>query len=153
MWLEVIREPSSQVCTLGSLSVDGQFECYTLEDVVREVPGEPVEQWKVPGQTAIPAGVYSVVVNHSARFNRLLPQLLDVPGFKGVRLHSGNVAADTEGCILVGKRKAESEVLDSRIAFQALFPKIQAALGRGDPVRMRIMNSLASREFALRSPL
>lgn len=141
MLLEVRREPSAQGCTLGSLFVDGEFECFTLEDVVREVPQEAVEKWKIAGETAIPSGTYEVAVNRSAHFGKLLPLLLNVSGFEGVRIHSGNVAADTEGCILVGNRRAPAEVLGSRIAFRGLFAKIQAALARNESVQIRIANS------------
>jgi Family of unknown function (DUF5675) len=87
MLLEVKREPSAFGCTLGNLYVDGQYECFTLEDVVREVPEEAVEKWKVPGETAIPVGTYDVIVTLSNRFQRLLPLLMKVPGFEGVRIH------------------------------------------------------------------
>jgi hypothetical protein len=140
MLLEVRRQPSACGCTLGSLYVDGEFECFTLEDVIREVPGQPVASWKIPGETAIPSGSYQVTVNMSDRFQRLLPQLLDVPGFAGVRIHSGNCAADTEGCILVGRRCGVATILESRLAFQALFTKIQAAIDRNEPVQVRIVN-------------
>lgn len=140
MLLEVKREPSAQGCTLGLLSVDGEFECFTLEDVVREVPEETVETWKVRGETAIPSGTYEVIVNMSARFNKQLPLLLNVPGFQGVRIHSGNVAADTEGCILVGARRTDAEVLESRLAFRSLFAKVQAAIARNEPIHIRISN-------------
>jgi hypothetical protein len=140
MLLEVRREPSANGCTLGSLYVDGEFECFTLEDVVREVPELAVEKWKVDGETAIPSGTYRLIVTRSARFKRLLPLLVDVPGFAGVRIHSGNVAADTEGCILVGSQQGDAAVLQSRLAFNGLFPKIQAAIARNEPVFMRITN-------------
>lgn len=140
MLLEVRREPSAQGCTLGSLYVDDEFECFTLEDVIREVPEEAVEKWKVAGGTAIPAGTYKVIINLSTRFAKLLPLLVDVPGFQGVRIHSGNVAADTEGCILVGSRREATAVLDSRLAFRGLFAKIQSAVDRAEPVYIRITN-------------
>ncbi|MGA8151997.1 MAG: DUF5675 family protein [Terriglobales bacterium] len=140
MLLEVKREPSAAACTLGSLYVDGEFECFTLEDVVREVPMLAVEKWKVPDETAIPSGTYEVIVDESAHFQKLLPLLLKVPGFEGVRIHSGNVAADTEGCILVGKRRTANAVLASRAAFNALFGKIKTAIAEGQTVRVRITN-------------
>lgn len=141
MLLEVKREPSARGCTLGTLYVDGEFECFTLEDVVREIPEQAVETWKTPGETAIPSGTYEVTVTNSAHFGRMLPLLLKVPGFEGVRIHSGNVAADTEGCILVGVRKTDLEVLDSRLAFQSLFAKMLAARARNEPIHIRISNA------------
>ena len=85
---------------------------------------------KIKGVTAIPAGVYEVVVNFSQRFQRPLPLLLGVSNFDGVRIHAGNTDADTEGCLLVGKSKAADFIGGSRAAFDALFPKIQHAAMR-----------------------
>lgn len=88
--------------TLGKVFINNIFTCYTLEDTVREQPGVPVEKWKIPSKTAIPHGIYKVDFNFSKRFKREMIQLLDVPGFAGIRVHSGNTPEDTEGCILVG---------------------------------------------------
>lgn len=126
-------------CTIGTLYVDGKAECFTLEDQVREVKGQPVEQWKVPAKTAIPRGIFELTVNDSKRFGRPLPLLLRVPGFEGVRIHPGNTAADTEGCILVGKAKGPDHVTHSREAFEALFKKIREALGAGEKVTMEVI--------------
>lgn len=117
------RKWKSAACTISELSIEGKFHCYILEDAVREVPGMPVAQWKIPGKTAIPAGTYEVVITQSARFKRDLPLLLDVPGFAGIRIHPGNTAEDTEGCLLPGTHKAldNSAVLHSREAFDDLF--------------------------------
>ncbi|MEP6877471.1 MAG: DUF5675 family protein [Nitrosospira sp.] len=119
MELNVKRTDLSENSTIGELSVDGQFECYTLEDKVRPV--------KIKGETAITAGRYEVIINYSQRFNRQLPLLMNVPDFEGVRIHPGNTAADTEGCILVGQTKSEGFVGQSRLAFEQLFNKLQAA--------------------------
>ncbi|MCA6072808.1 MAG: DUF5675 family protein [Endomicrobium sp.] len=54
-------------------------------------------------QILIPTGKYKVIVDHSNRFNRDLPLLLNVAGFTGVRVHRGNTSKDTQGCILPGK--------------------------------------------------
>ncbi|MCU0369898.1 MAG: DUF5675 family protein [Bacteroidales bacterium] len=119
MNLTVIRKYPSTDCVIGELFIDGVFECYTLEDVERPV--------KIAGVTAIPRGHYELVITFSARFQKLLPLLLNVPNFDGVRIHTGNTAAHTEGCILVGKSRTENQVLQSKDAFAALFPKLQAA--------------------------
>lgn len=118
-------------CTIGRLFVDGAPLYYTLEDVVRTGP-------KVFGQTAIPAGLYQVVITFSPHFQRDLPLLVNVPGFEGVRIHPGNTAADTEGCILVGMDKLADSIGHSRIAFDALFPKIQAAINAGEGVVLEV---------------
>jgi hypothetical protein len=143
--LELIlnREQSTAECTLGSLLVDGHFECFTLEDVVREVPGVPVEQWKVAGKTAIPAGTYQITVDFSERFQRPMLHVLDVPGFDGIRIHSGNTAADTEGCLLVGQAKTPSSVVQSVLALKSLQPTVQEALNRGEKVTIVVTTALA----------
>jgi hypothetical protein len=122
MELQITRKDFTQQSTIGELNVDGKFECYTLEDMVRPV--------KVKGMTAIPAGSYEVVVTFSERFQRLLPLLLNVPGFDGVRIHTGNTDLDTEGCILVGKAKKKDAIASSKAAFEDLFEKVQAAARR-----------------------
>jgi hypothetical protein len=133
MKLKLSRTWPSAGCTIGQLSVDSMPQCYTLEDVVRPA-GAP----KVFGQTAIPAGVYGVVITFSPHFQRDLPLLVNVPGFESVRIHPGNTAADTEGCILVGVDRASDSIGRSRVAFDALFPKIQQALARGDLVSIEV---------------
>jgi hypothetical protein len=106
-------------CTIGELYSNGQFECFTLEDVPRTE--------KVYGQTAIPVGEYRITVDYSNRFKRHLPLLHNVPQFEGVRIHPGNTAKDTEGCILVGRKVNGHSIEESRLAFNSLFPKIEAA--------------------------
>lgn len=144
MELRLDRQESDAIRTSGALQVDGAFECFTLEDVIREPAGwkagEPVASWKVPGETAIPAGRYRVTVTRSARFGRDLPLLNQVPGFAGIRIHPGNSATDTEGCILVGEIAEGEEVLQSRHAFAALFEKIEGALAAGDEVWIDVVN-------------
>jgi len=120
MNLRLLRKTFSDVSTIGELSVDGKPECFTLEDKVRAV--------KIRGETAIPAGIYEVTITFSEKFKKPLPLLLNVPNFAGIRIHSGNTAANTEGCILVGTTQGKDHVGSSRVAFAALFAKIEAAL-------------------------
>lgn len=117
--------------TIGRLLVNGAFECWTCEDTVRSGP-------KVYGQTAIPGGTYPVVVTRSQRFKRDLPLLVGVPGFEGIRIHPGNTAADTEGCILPGLDRLPKGVGRSRLAFDALFAKICAAREAGETVTIYV---------------
>lgn len=78
----------------GSVS----FEGFAVEDNVR-APGV-----KVQDETAIPAGSYKMKISKSPKFGRLLPEILDVPGFSGIRIHNGNTAADSSGCLIIGSR-------------------------------------------------
>lgn len=126
MNLRLIREPSKDGATLGSLYINGHRHFETLEDVIREKPGS-VSSWKVPGETAIPAGRYRVVLHHSPRFGRVLPRLENVPGFDGILIHGGNLSRDTEGCILVGLDRAPAEVRRSQMAMQQLMLLLAAA--------------------------
>jgi hypothetical protein len=119
MNLVLKRLHKTENSTVGELTVDGLFQCYTLEDIEREV--------KVKSETAIPKGTYKVIINRSNRFKRLLPLLIDVPGFEGIRIHSGNSNHDTEGCILVGETRSEDFIGKSRKAFNALFEKMKKA--------------------------
>jgi len=84
------------------LWMQGKAELFTLEDAVREVAGQPVASWKKPGVTAIPTGRYRIIIDHSQRFGKDMPHVLNIEGFEGIRIHSGNTSVDTEGCILLG---------------------------------------------------
>jgi len=127
--------------TIGALSIDGEHFCWVCEDAVREVLGQPVEAWKVYGKTAIPYGAYRVDITWSKRFGRLLPILLNVPGFAGVRIHPGNTSADTEGCLLPGLVRNAKGVGQSRPACDYLIPKIDRALKAGEAVIVEIVRA------------
>lgn len=135
------RQPSANGCTLGRLSIDGVFECWTLEDTERTGP-------KVPRATAIPAGLYSVRVSYSPRCETRLPEVVNVPGFVGIRIHPGNTADDTEGCILVGKDKGRAAILRSRAAFPPLLAKLEAAQARGKAITLEIRSATAAAQPA-----
>lgn len=139
MKLRLERQPSAHGATIGELTIDGAFECYTCEDEVREIEGQPVSSWKVASKTAIPRGTYGVAITLSNRFKRDLPLLQDVSGFEGIRIHPGNTALDTEGCILPGRTCTDRTCGESKVAFSALFDKIKAALDGGDTVSIEIV--------------
>lgn len=123
MKLELKRTALKAGYTIGRLSIDGKYFCDTLEDTVRDTNRNGVfdnGERKIHGRTAIPYGRYKVTLTLSPRFGRILPLLHDVPQFNGVRIHSGNTADDTEGCILVGYNRAVGKVLDSRKTEQRL---------------------------------
>ena len=115
------------------------YFCDTLEPTWRDYKNGA---YKVKGRSAIPEGRYAVVISYSPKFKQWLPILLGGPEFnrkwQGIRIHAGNTAKDTEGCILVGKNKLVGQVVDSRIWIHRLKQKIVEAKGRGEPVWITI---------------
>lgn len=107
MELQLVRSVFTPTATLGKININGEFYAYTLEDVYRGLNGDCSK--KVQNETSIDCGRYEVILNFSDRFQKYLPQLLNVPCFEGIRIHGGNTDADTEGCILIG---AESNMTD-----------------------------------------
>ena len=107
--------------TIGKLYIDGQYICDTCEDKVRDLSKEK----KVYGETAIPYGTYKVSWTYSPKFKKYMPLIEDVPQFNGVRIHSGNTAKDSLGCILVGENKQKGMVLNSRATVNKLYPIIK----------------------------
>lgn len=111
------RKYRKETYTIGQLFVNGKMLCNSMEDVDRHIfQGQPLAdilRIKVKGQTAIPTGTYRLRVTDSPKFKRELIEVLDVPGFSGIRIHRGNTAADSEGCILPGVNNAVGRVSDS----------------------------------------
>lgn len=103
--------------TIGKMYLDGKYFCDTLEDTDRNIsqstPLDTIKKVKLPNNTAIPTGTYKVIVNVSPKFKRLLPRLLNIPGFDGVLIHRGNTDKDTSGCILIGENKVVGRVINS----------------------------------------
>jgi len=129
--------------TIGSLSVDGNWLGWSLEDAVRDDPNPstPQNEGKVAGETAIPAGTYHVIVNLSPRLKKRMPRLLNVPGFDGILIHKGNDSGDTAGCILVGaKVDSPTRISDCSKVFDELFQKIDYAYASGEGVTIEISN-------------
>ena len=121
---------------------DGKNWCYVLEDEDRglynSMDAEAIQRQKVPGKTAIPYGTYEVTVTYSPRFKRKLPLVNGVKGFSGIRIHPGNTAADTEGCLLPGVNDAVGRVSNSRYWFNLLYAQIERALNRGEKVWLEV---------------
>lgn len=151
MEIQMYRFSTGENNTLGIMLLDGQFECFTLEDEKRTV--------KVAGQTRIDAGRYEI------RFREILSgktksyrrrydwftwhlHLQDVPNFKYVYIHVGNYERDTEGCILVGNQSVTNRpgnrgaILASRIAFKILYLVVSKKLKAGEPVFIEIKNHI-----------
>lgn len=138
--MRILVERTNQLltCTIGSMFINEAFVCFTLEDVDREVPGLPVEKWKIKDNTCIPQGVYDVKLTFSNRFQKVMPQIMDVPGFQGIRIHTGNTDRDTSGCILVGMESSGESISKSKVAYDMLMKELQSAEDRGEPVTIDV---------------
>ena len=112
-----------------------EYFCDTLEPTWRDYAHGGR---KIKGRSAIPEGRYAVVISYSPKFKQWLPILLGVPNFEGIRIHAGNTAEDTAGCILIGKNKLVGQVVDSRIWLHRLKQKIVEAKDRGEAVWITI---------------
>lgn len=133
-------------CTIGDLSIGGHHIAWTVEDTVREIPGQPVEVWKIRGQTAIPVGRYKIERTFSPRFQVTMPLLLDVPGFTGVRIHAGNTAADTDGCILPGLERREKGVGQSQLAYREILKWLDSIEQQGLEAWITITNDVTAEQ-------
>lgn len=143
MLITIDRAWKKDSYTISRLYVNGElFGCNTLEDTDRglrqDMQLEEIKKKKVYGQTAIPSGSYECVYTYSNRFKKMLPLLKDVPGFDGIRIHPGNSAKDTEGCILVGKNNKKGWVSDSRLWTNKLISKMKKAWDKKEKVTIVI---------------
>lgn len=133
MIMTIPRDVITDVSTGGVLSIDGKFFCYTLEDKDRKLEINPGD--KVYGKSAIPRGTYKVVMDYSPKYKKMMPHILDVPGFSGIRFHPGNTIEDTDGCVLLGDKRAYNTVIDSKIAFDRFVSVIRVVT---EPIQLTI---------------
>ncbi len=134
MEIKLTRIARQKEYTIGRMEIDGTYVCDTLEPTWRNLPGGAR---KLKGKTAIPEGRYALVVTLSPKFGEWLPLVFNVPGFDGIRIHCGNTAADTEGCILVGQNLKKGMVLNSRTALHRVM-KILDSRKAGEPAFITI---------------
>lgn len=128
-------QPNPKV-TKGIMYANGVKLGYTCEDPDRflESGGE-----KIPGKTAIPRGRYRVIISFSNRFQRMMPEVLDVPQFTGVRIHGGNTVKDTEGCPLLGAELTPDGVRNCSAVNTHLMHMIGGALQEGGKCWLEVM--------------
>ena len=138
MHLKLTRTDYTTTSTISHLDLDGAKFCYVIEDVVRP------KGVKIDGKTAIPTGTYKVIIDKSKRFGCLMPLLMAVPGFAGVRIHTGNTDKDTEGCLIVGTSKSKDWVSGSHDAFNVLFPKLLKAYQANEHITIEIVDTKSS---------
>jgi hypothetical protein len=134
--------------TIGELHIGTHKIGYVCEDPVREIEGQPVSAWKIKGQTAIPVGRYKIERTYSNRFGHTMPQLMDVPGFEGIRIHPGNGPSDTAGCLLPGLVRRDKGVGESQLAYREVLKWLDAIEKNGDEAFIVIQGPLAQAEAA-----
>lgn len=133
IYITLLRSYPKADYTIDTMYVRGRYFSAALEDTDRDLlqtmPLEEIRRIKVAGKTAIPKGTYNIKLTVSEKFkNRawakpyggLVPLLMDVPGYSGIRIHPGNTAADTEGCILPGQNLKPGKVLNSTVTYRKL---------------------------------
>ena len=132
----------SRVFIDGKRFGDGKHYCSVIEDKDRGLKDtmsvEDIKKLKIYGQTAIPRGKYNVVRTYSPKFKKYLPLVENVKGYTGIRIHSGNTAQDSLGCILPGYNDRVGHVSDSRYWFGLLDKKIKEALDRKEKVTLKV---------------
>lgn len=148
MNIKLVRYSANKESTLGLFFIDGEFQCYTLEDEYRTQ--------KVMHETRIPEGTYKITLakfgGHHERYSVKFPEfhkgmllLENVPGFTGILIHIGNKDDDTSGCILVGmtvnnNKISDGVLMDSTGAYKLIYPRIASAIERKEPVTISVEN-------------
>ena len=137
MDIDVERIYKADDYTIGKMYINKQYFCDTLEDKVRLLN---CYEDKVYGETAIPIGRYKVVLSYSNHFKRILPEILNVDFFKGIRIHEGNQKENTQGCILVGECKnvKEGYIYNSKNVMNKLMAILQDAIDKNDEIFINI---------------
>ena len=142
MEIRVKRIARKDGYTIGKMYINGAYFCDTLEDTDRGLKDtmqvNEILAKKIKAQTAIPTGKYDVILTFSPRFKRVLPLLLNVKCYEGVRIHAGNTAEDTEGCLLVGENKERGKVINSRATLEKLMSVLLECEKRKEKVTILI---------------
>lgn len=139
-----MRTKQGKHSTLSEIYVNNQFVCYGLENIPRPV--------KIRGETAIPAGRYSLGFNREGGMNgryyddypklhRGMLEILDIPNFRYVYFHKGNSYKQTAGCVLVGSQYVleggDYSLLASGVAYKKLYSLVTEQMAQG-PVEVQV---------------
>lgn len=154
MEIKVDRKYKKETYTIGNLYINGKFFCNTLEDTDRGIKQTDslttIKQKKVYGETAIPTGKYKIDMDtispkykavkwYKELCNGKVPRLINVPGFEGTLIHSGNSALDTYGCILVGKNSIKGRLTQSKDWFKKLYNEMKKAYDANEQITIEIV--------------
>ena len=142
MKLELKRKALMDTYTIGDLFINDVFFCNILEDKVRDFNKDgdlnDSGETKVYGETAIPYGIYTIDLTYSNRFKKILPLIENVKGFEGIRIHPGNTAVDTHGCLLVGNNTEKGMVSNSKKVFEKLMIRLVDAHEMKETITIKI---------------
>lgn len=136
MELTLNRIYKGETYTIGHLYANKQYICDTIEDKVRILNTEDDKVYK---QTAIPKGRYKVILTYSPHFHKILPELLNVPFFKNIRIHSGNDENDSAGCIIVGENKIKGKVINSKQTLNKLMQILKPINNSGEEIYINVL--------------
>lgn len=140
--ITVERKFKKPTYTIGIVYVNGERFCNSMEDKDRGLTSsmslEEIKSKKVYGETAIPTGTYTVQYTYSNKFKKMMPLLVGVKGFDGIRIHSGNTAKDSLGCILLGENKEVGKVVNSRVTCDKFYAIIKKAIDNKEPITITI---------------
>lgn len=146
MNIQVIAYKKTATTVVSRLYINNHFECFILEDVDRGLKQSmslsEIQAIKKPGITAIPEGKYILEITYSNRFGKDMPLIVNVPGYEGIRIHPGNYAVNTDGCLLPGTGEVPDMVTNSVIAFHALFQKLIPSVKNGN-VTLEIIRNIS----------
>lgn len=142
MEIKVVRKEFADTYCMGELYINDKFFCYTMEDKDRGVTEgdslSEIKEVKVPKRTAIPYGDYRIMLSFSKKLKRFLPLVLDVPGFKGIRIHKGSTEDWSSGCILVGMERTARKLKNIVEAEKALM-NVLKAVNEIEPIYIKII--------------
>ena len=142
MTVKIERKWKKKGYTIGVVSINGKEFCHSLEPEDRgftnTMSAMSIQNAKHWGQTAIPTGKYEVQYKWSPKYAKLMPKVMNVPGFDGILFHSGNTAADTRGCILLGKNTQKAMVTNSRYYTRIFRDLVADCDKRGEKVELEI---------------
>ena len=154
MELIVDRKWKKDTYTISNLTIDGKWFCNVLEDMDRGLDDSmsvaEIKKLKKPSITAIPRGTYEVTLDvvspkystnvfYKQVCNGKVPRLLNVKGFEGILIHTGNTSEDSAGCLLVGVNKVKGQVLNSRETFKELYKLLKDKYDKGEKITIKIL--------------
>lgn len=142
MEIVIKRIAKKSTYTIGKLYIDNKYFCDTLEDKDRGLKDtmsvEEILKIKVKHETAIPTGTYNMDITYSPKFKKQLPLILNVKGFEGIRVHSGNSDKDSSGCVILGQNKVVGKVINSRVTCDKFNTILTGAKNRQEKITLKI---------------